>query len=333
MYCEKCNKYYSKNDKYCNICGNELIEKEQSKEEKKGNKKKSKKNTALIIILIILGVSLIIGSTVFAFTSIFKYIDKLSVLDYVELGDDEIPTMHLVNNSITSDWYSKNVENDYMKIEIEYDKNLYNYDIIDEYISFMEDRGFTYIEKSSTNWYLVSESVDNNKILLVNIYEDTNTDGELFFTITYEKKNGKIDDYVEKVNYMEVGKEKYGYISIPDNWNLYSEDKRIVYYNGNNTLVLDYRDLNEEENVTIESIYSSMYQDLYSENDEELKSIKVKVNDYDAYQISGYSDKAYYVIWLFEDENKIVHYVEFDSDRKNNDIFKLIETFKLEKNK
>lgn len=327
MYCEKCNKYYSKDDKYCNICGNELIEKE------KGKKKKTKKNTTLIIILIILGVSLIIGSTVFAFTSIFKYVDKLSVLDYVELGDDKIPTMHLVNNSITSDWYSKNVENDYMKIEIEYDKNLYNYDIIDEYISFMEDRGFTYVEKSSTNWYLVSESVDNNKILLVNIYEDTNTDGELFFAITYEKKNGKIDDYVEKVNYMEVGKEKYGYISIPDNWNLYSEDKRIVYYNGNNTLVLDYRDLNEEENVTIESIYSSMYQDLYSENDEELKSIKVKVNDYDAYQISGYSDKAYYVIWLFEDENKIVHYVEFDSDRKNNDIFKLIETFKLEKNK
>lgn len=327
MYCEKCNKYYSKDDKYCNICGNELIEKE------KGKKKKTKKNTTLIIILIILGVSLIIGSTVFAFTSIFKYVDKLSVLDYVELGDDEIPTMHLVNNSITSDWYSKNVENNYMKIEIEYDKNLYDYNIIDEYISFMEDRGFTYVEKSSTNWYLVSESVDNNKILLVNIYEDTNTDGELFFTITYEKKNGKIDDYVEKVNYMEVGKEKYGYISIPDNWNLYSEDKRIVYYNGNNTLVLDYRDLNEEENVTIESIYSSMYQDLYSENDEELKSIKVKVNDYDAYQISGYSDKAYYVIWLFEDENKIVHYVEFDSDRKNNDIFKLIETFKLEKNK
>lgn len=329
MYCEKCNKYYSKDDKYCNICGNELIEKEKPKE--KGKKKKSKKNTTLIIILIILGVSLFIGSTVFAFTSVFKYLDKLSVLDYVELGDDKIPTMHLVNNSITADWYSKNIENDYMKVEMEYNKNLYNYDIIDEYISFMEDSDFTYVEISSTNWYLVSESVDDNKILLVNIYEDTADDGNLYFTVTYEKKNGKIDDYVEKVNYMEVGKEKYGYISIPDNWNLYSDDERIVYYNGNNTLVLDYRDLNEEENVTIESIYSNMYQDLYSESDEELKSIKVKVNDYDAYQISGYSDEAYYVIWLFEDENNIVHYVEFDSDRKNNDIFKLIETFKLEK--
>ena len=329
MYCEKCNKYYSKDDKYCNICGNELIEKEKPKE--KGKKKKSKKNTTLIIILIILGVSLFIGSTVFAFTSVFKYVDKLSVLDYVELGDDEIPTMHLVNNSITADWYSKNIENDYMKVEMEYNKNLYNYDIIDEYISFMEDSDFTYVEISSTNWYLVSESVDDNKILLVNIYEDTADDGDLYFTVTYEKKNGKIDDYVEKVNYMEVGKEKYGYISIPDNWNLYSDDERIVYYNGNNTLVLDYQDLNEEENVTIESIYSNMYQDLYSESDEELKSIKVKVNDYDAYQISGYSDEAYYVIWLFEDENNIVHYVEFDSDRKNNDIFKLIETFKLEK--
>ena len=282
MYCEKCNKYYSKDDKYCNICGNELIEKEKPKE--KGKKKKSKKNTTLIIILIILGVSLFIGSTVFAFTSVFKYVDKLSVLDYVELGDDEIPTMHLVNNSITADWYSKNIENDYMKVEMEYNKNLYNYDIIDEYISFMEDSGFTYVEISSTNWYLVSESVDDNKILLVNIYEDTADDGDLYFTVTYEKKNGKIDDHVEKVNYMEVGKEKYGYISIPDNWNLYSDDERIVYYNGNNTLVLDYRDLNEEENVTIESIYSNMYQDLYSESDEELKSIKVKVNDYDAYQ-------------------------------------------------
>lgn len=331
MYCEKCNKYYSKDDKYCNICGNELIEKEQPKEKRK--KKKSKKNTTLIIILIILGVSLFIGSTVFAFTSIFKYVDKLSVLDYVELGDDEIPTMHLVNNSITSDWYSKNIENDYMKIEIEYNKNLYNYDIIDEYISFLEDSGFTYVESSTTNWYLVSESVDNNKILLVRVYENTDEDGKLFFTVTYEKKNGKIDDYVEKVNYMEVGKEKYGYISIPDNWNLYSDDERIVYYNGNNTLVLDYQDLNEEENVTIESIYSNIYQNLYSESDEELKSIKVKVNDFDAYQISGYSDEAYYAIWLFEDENKIVHYVEFDSDKKNNDIFKQIETFKLEKNK
>lgn len=331
MYCEKCNKYYSKDDKYCNICGNELIEKEQPKEKRK--KKKSKKNTTLIIILIILGVSLFIGSTVFAFTSIFKYVDKLSVLDYVELGDDEIPTMHLVNNSITSDWYSKNIENDYMKIEIEYNKNLYNYDIIDEYISFLEDSGFTYVESSTTNWYLVSESVDNNKILLVRVYENTDEDGKLFFTVTYEKKNGKIDDYVEKVNYMEVGKEKYGYISIPDNWNLYSDDERIVYYNGNNTLVLDYQDLNEEENVTIESIYSNIYQNLYSESVEELKSIKVKVNDFDAYQISGYSDEAYYAIWLFEDENKIVHYVEFDSDKKNNDIFKQIETFKLEKNK
>lgn len=329
MYCEKCNKYYSKDDKYCNICGNELIEKEQPKE--KGKKKKSKKNTTLIIILIILGVSLFIGSTVFAFTSIFKYVDKLSVLDYVELGDDEIPTMHRVNSSITADWYSKNVENDYIKIEIEYNKNLYNYDIIDEYISFLEDSGFTYVELSTTNWYLVSESVDNNKILLVRVYENTDEDGKLFFTVTYEKKNGKIDDYVEKVNYMEVGSEKYGYISIPDNWNLYSDDERIVYYNGNNTLVLDYQDLNEEENVTIESIYSNIYQNLYSESDEELKSIKVKVNDFDAYQISGYSDEVYYAIWLFEDENKIVHYVEFDSDRKNNDIFKLIETFKLEK--
>ena len=325
MYCEKCNKYYSKDDKYCNICGNELIEKEQPKENRK------KKKNVLIIALIILGVSLFIGSTLFAFTSIFKYVDKLSVLDYVELGDDEIPTMHRVNSSITADWYSKNIENDYMKIEIEYNKNLYNYDIIDEYISFLEDSGFTYVESSTTNWYLVSESVDNNKILLVRVYENTDEDGELFFTVTYEKKNGKIDDYVEKVNYMEVGSEKYGYISIPDNWNLYSNDERIVYYNGNNTLVLDYQDLNEEENVTIESIYSNIYQNLYSESDEELKSIKVKVNDFDAYQISGYSDEAYYAIWLFEDENKIVHYVEFDSDKKNNDIFKQIETFKLEK--
>ena len=329
MYCEKCNKYYSKNDKYCNICGNELIEKEQSKEEKKGNKKKSKKNTALIIILIILGVSLIIGSTAFAFKSMIKYGDKLRALDYVELGDDKIPTMHLVNNNITAAGYFKNIS----KVEIQYNQNLYDYNIIDEYISFMEDSGFTYVEKSSTNWYLVSESVDDNKVLLVNIYENTDTDGNLYFTVTYEKKFDIFDKYVEKVNYMQVGKEKYGYISIPDNWNLYSEDKRIVYYNGNNTLVLDYQDLNEEENVTIESIYSNIYQNLYSENDEELKSIKVKVNDYDAYQISGYSDEAYYVIWLFEDENKIVHYVEFDSDRKNNDIFKLIETFKLEKNK
>ena len=332
MYCEKCNKYYSKDDKYCNICGNELIEKEKPKE--KGKKKKSKKNTTLIIILIILGVSLFIGSTVFAFTSVFKYVDKLSVLDYVELGDDEIPTMHLVNNSITADWYSKNIENDYMKVEMEYNKNLYNYDIIDEYISFMEDNGFTYVEISSTNWYLVSESVDDNKILLVNIYEDTADDGNLYFTVTYEKKNGKIDDYVEKVNYMEVGKEKYGYISLPDTWQLDEEKTEnlniMKYYKDDNSLLMYYV---ENSSVSAEESAYRIYDYYKEDGDKDMKIIIVKVDNYDAYQISGYIEEEgiYYVAWIFTDENNTLHHIEFCLDKKDNNIFKLIETFKLEK--
>lgn len=332
MYCEKCNKYYSKSDKYCNECGNELIEKEQPKEEKKGKIKKPKKNTALIIILIILGVTLIIGSTAFAFKSMIKHGDKLRALDYAELGNDKIPTMHLINNNITADLYYKKIENNYIGVKLEYNKDLYNYNIVDEYVEYLESVGFKIytddIIDLSNDLYLVKESSEKNKVLIVSIHESTGDEYGTTFSVIYSKRNGNIEDYIDKINYVEVGKEKYGYISIPDTWTFYDDDDEIIYYDENNTLVLGYY----ESEGTLNEIYNYIYKGL-SDTDENIESLNVKVDNYDAYQISGYSseDKVYYVIWLFQDNDSLVHYVEFDCTRNNNEVFKLIDTYKLSK--
>ena len=326
MYCEKCNKYYSKSDKYCNECGNELVEKNIPQNKKNKNNKKSK------IILIILGIVLFVASTIFAFVSVFKYFDKVSVLEYVELGKDKIPTMYKLNNNVIADWYSKKIENNYNGVKLEYNKDLYNYNIVDEYVEYLESVGFKIytddIIDLSNDLYLVKESSEKNKVLIVSIHESTGDEYGTTFSVTYSKRNGDIEDYIDKINYVEVGKEKYGYISIPDTWTFYDDDDEIIYYDENNTLVLGYY----ESEGTLKEIYNYTYKGLF-DTDENIESLNVKVDNYDAYQISGYSseDKVYYVIWLFQDNDSLVHYVEFDCTRNNNEVFKLIDTYKLSK--
>ena len=325
MYCEKCGKYYSKDMVYCEFCGEKLVTK--NKEQPTGKKKK----TWLIVLIIAVCFSLIIGSTIFLFSSIVNWYDEIKVMSYIEMGNDKIPTMYLVDSRITMSEYEKELDNGNTTITAEYYYNLYNYDMINKYTDYLEENGFTYVENSSTDWYVVKKSVDNGMILIINIYEEN--DDDTSFSVVYEKIKGNINDYVEEVTYKQVGEEKYGYINIDSTWEPYlDEDDMLQYVSKDNyeSLTIFYV---EELSFTLREYMTKLQEYAMEDGASDLKITEVKVNNYDAYQMEGYynKDNNYIVVWCFVDENNTLHYIEIDSNKYNSKTFSLIESYTLVK--
>lgn len=325
MYCEKCGKYYSKDMVYCEFCGEKLVAK--NKEQPTGKKKK----TWLIVLIIAVCFSLIIGSTIFLFSSVVNWYDEIKVMSYIEMGNDKIPTMYLVDSRITMSEYEKELDNGNTTITAEYYYNLYNYDMINKYTDYLEENGFTYVENSSTDWYVVKKSVDNGMILIINIYEEN--DDDTSFSVVYEKIKGNINDYVEEVTYKQVGEEKYGYINIDSTWEPYlDEDDMLQYVSKDNyeSLTIFYV---EELSFTLREYMTKLQEYAMEDGASDLKIIEVKVNNYDAYQMEGYynKDNNYIVVWCFVDENNTLHYIEIDSNKYNSKTFSLIESYTLVK--
>lgn len=325
MYCEKCGKYYSKDMVYCEFCGEKLVAK--NKEQPTGKKKK----TWLIVLIIAVCFSLIIGSTIFLFSSVVNWYDEIKVMSYIEMGNDKIPTMYLVDSRITMSEYEKELDNGNTTITAEYYYNLYNYDMINKYTDYLEENGFTYVENSSTDWYVVKKSVDNGMILIINIYEEN--DDDTSFSVVYEKIKGNINDYVEEVTYKQVGEEKYGYINIDSTWEPYlDEDDMLQYVSKDNyeSLTIFYV---EELSFTLREYMTKLQEYAMEDGASDLKIIEVKVNNYDAYQMEGYynKDNTYIVVWCFVDENNTLHYIEIDSNKYNSKTFSLIESYTLVK--
>lgn len=325
MYCEKCGKYYSKDMVYCEVCGEKLVAK--NKKQPTGKKKK----TWLIVLIIAVCFSLIIGSTIFLFSSIVNWYDEIKVMSYIEMGNDKIPTMYLVDSRITMSEYEKELDNGNTTITAEYYYNLYNYDMINKYTDYLEENGFTYVENSSTDWYVVKKSVDNGMILIINIYEEN--DDDTSFSVVYEKIKGNINDYVEEVTYKQVGEEKYGYINIDSTWEPYlDKDDMLQYVSKDNyeSLTIFYV---EELSFTLREYMTKLQEYAMEDGASDLKITEVKVNNYDAYQMEGYynEDNTYIVVWCFVDENNTLHYIEIDSNKYNSKTFSLIESYTLVK--
>ena len=322
MYCEKCRKTFNNNFKFCDNCGEKLIEKKVIK----------KKKTGLIIGLIILALSLIIASTLFAITSLFKYTNRLSTLEYVTLDKDKVPTIYNVNKEIGIDFYSKEIDGKEIEIELEYYYDLNYYDnIIDEYSKLLEENGFTRIY-SGDDIDFVKQSTDNDFVVKIEIDEEYDYDGN-YFIIKYEKERSNINKYIKEITYKRVGEEKYGYIDIDSTWNIYIDinNKDMIQYKGQDGfLTLYYID---NPNFNTREYMSSIYSYLINDGLINLNVDEVKVSGYNAYQISGYyePDKMYVVIWCFLDENNIMHYIEINSLNYNSEVFSKIESYSITK--
>lgn len=329
MYCEKCDKAFSNDVNFCDICGERLIEKKLDDNKITKRKNKNKKKTRLIITLIIVGIFLLVSSTVFFGVSLFKMIDKMGKIEYIELGNDKIPTMYMSNKDIQIDYYDKETNLDGIEVEIEYYDNLYQYDMIDTYIEILEEVGFTCVDVDENDWYLVKESIDQGNVILVNIYENYDYDNELYFTIIYEKEQADISKYIEEVTYKRVGEEKYGFIDVDSTWSPYVETRDMIQYGGKTGgLILYYI---ENPNFNAREYMSEIYNSVNRDGGNNLEITEVTIDGYNAYQLSGYYayEDIYFAIWCFLDNDNIIHYIEIDSLKYESDVFSKIESYSV----
>jgi len=239
MFCKTCNKHFSSDSLYCSNCGKSLINTNNNKLDSKQKKKTKIK----IILLIVIALMAIIASTIFFVISLFNYLNKIGKLEYIQLGNDKIPTIYLSNNIFEIDSYEKDIDEDEIEVKIEYYDDLYQDNMINKYISYLEEFGFNYIVLEDGKWYLVKESNDIGKLLFIHIYEKYDYDGGKYFTVLYEKELGDINNYLKKITYKRVGGEKFGYIDVLSNWQPYvtlDNDETLQYYNENEFLTLYY---------------------------------------------------------------------------------------------
>ena len=321
MRCESCNKTFPKNAKFCDVCGRNLIEREMKEIP---SSKKNKKG--LIITSIIVGIVLLIGSSVFFAISFLKYIDKIGTLEYIELGNDKIPTMYMSNSSIEIDSFYKEGNSN---VEIEYYDNLYKYDMVTKYIEFLEEYGFDYIEEDEDDWYLIKESVDNGYVIIVNIYENYDDYSEFYFTVTYEKEYDDIENHIKSITYKRVGEEKYGFIDIDSTWKPYTGTSDMIQYEGKDGFLTLY--YIEKPNFNAREYMDNIYNYIQEEGGENINVIEVNVDGYNAYQLSAYynEDESYIAIWCFLDNNEVMHYIEIDALKYDSEAFSKIESYSV----
>ena len=324
MYCDRCNKQFDKKDKFCNECGEPLKVKLNTTNNSNKKKKKTK-----IISLIIISIALVVASTVFFIVSLINYINNMGKMEYIKLGNEKVPTMYLINNSIQIDEYEKEIEGKEIEVEISYYDNLYSYDMINEYVSYLEKHEFVCSQKKNNQWHLVKKSIDNGMIIIVNVYENYDYDGNMYFTIIYEKKYADYSKYVKEITYKRVGEEKYGYIDIDSTWNPYLNSKDMLQYEGEDGFLSLY--YVENPNFNTREYMGNIQNYLIKKGVTDIEITEVKVSEYDAYQLYGYStyDKMYLVIWCFMDNNNTIHYIELDSIDSNSEIFSKIGTYSI----
>ncbi len=328
MYCEKCNKKFPENSKYCDVCGKKLKKLEEDKVTitEKNNTPKDKWGKKIVIIIIVL-FAFAVFSTVFFVSSFVKWNMKVSTLEYIKLGNDSIPTMYK-NNNIKAKINSKEISNDEIEIDLYYN-NLYDNNIINDYIAFLGKENFVFVREDVDDFYLVKESVDSGKILLVELDKDFDDSEQL--TITYEKRQGNISNYLKKVNYKRVGLEKFGYIDIDSTWKLYSNNNEMIEYRGETGyLILNYI---ENSSFDADSYADNIYNCLLEDDVEDLEISNIMVDNYNSYQISAFdaNDNTYICIWIFQDDDGIIHYIKLNSYGYTSDVFSSIESYSLER--
>ena len=274
---------------------------------------------------------MIFGSTAFFVVSLVKFIDTMGTIEYIELGNEKIPTIYMIDNNIQIDDYNKEISNGEYEVEVTYYDDLLLYDIFDRYIDFLEENEFTCVENDYNEGFLVKKSVDDGMIILVNIYEAYDYDGELYFTILYEKVYDDFSNYVKEITYKRVGEEKYGYIDINSEWLPYLNYKDMVQYEGDDGFLSLY--YIENPGFNAREYMNSIQTYLLSDGVEDIEISEVKVDGYDAYQLYGYYpyDKMYMTIWCFLDNNNIMHYIEIDTFEYDSEAFSKIESYSVTK--
>jgi len=134
-----------------------------------------------------------------------------------------------------------------------------------------------------------------------------------------------------------VGKDNYGYLSVPENWvNFKDVDVTIPIVQVSDptgTSIITLNTWNTEES-TAELSATSLWNKLEEEGVKDVTGAKVPLDIYSAFQVYGFyeTENTILIMWLFDTDDGNVHYVSAESTPETiMDVVQLVESsFSLE---
>ncbi len=189
--------------------------------------------------------------------------------------------------------------------------------------------GRYYIVASKSYNYVVTFMLNVNDADIDSIHEEV-----MIIINSIEFKDNLATNSTTISNTKRVGSEKYGYVTIPTEWQIYSDASTgtSIQYSSNDSYIL-----------TMNAFDSSVYDakgyatltanNMQNEGVTKLTTAMVKVANYNAYQVYGYytSDNTWLVVWYFKTEDEMVHYLAVEGPDNLSDNFKIPDTFSLSK--
>ena len=314
MQCKKCGTPILDTEKFCTNCGEPVTEINNQQNfiqtpPISNNINYKKKSGAPKVIAIIGG---ILGGFVIIFLVIFFFVSANSDKLICKSDEGNITIM-----------YNKNGLTGYTTAGMSYD--------FDEQKEYAKKIGVDAYTKEFSQWFSTHTSgtctIDGKKV-----EQTSNTDNN-------DNNNSNSNTTNDK---KVVGDDKYGYISVPSNWN------RFYDVDGNNSLQYSYGNLYIVSLNTLDATrtakeYASNY--MYNkQNSSEVTGVTGatvtigKNKEYTAYQVYMYypSDSTYLVTYWFEAGDGKVHYIALEGPQeldgvKITDYLYIPESFSLKK--
>lgn len=135
-------------------------------------------------------------------------------------------------------------------------------------------------------------------------------------------------------DYRQIGNDFYGYVCIPSDWVKFQEQTA--------NRKLQYSDIETKYILTLDALYTS---EIDAKNFAlgiakqlqdagiEVQGSEAKIGKYDAYEVYGIQTdtQIWVLVYCFETEDGITHYVGVEGPDKTNEAFKIPESFQVKK--
>ena len=135
--------------------------------------------------------------------------------------------------------------------------------------------------------------------------------------------------------YKVIGSEALGYLTVPGDWVVFKDknsQRGIRYSDSNGDYIISLDALSTTE-ISAQDYALGTANQLESVGVSDIKGATVKLAGYEAYQVYGYHQEQnkWVLAYFFEAEDGNTHYVGIEGIDKENEAFKIPDTFKLKK--
>lgn len=337
MFCENCGRKSNPEEKFCADCGTPFRTNMGSfnvgpvpVQNKVVNKNKPKTGLILGIIFgcIALFVALVVGIIAVAFSFVSNYETK----EYIELGNDKIPTIYSAVGQRDIMSINKSIKEDNNTTTLVYYADDFTAEDLDAYAEVLLAEDFSEAKDDTNIFMYVKQSSNEGKLVFVYANYDYANDTLI---LTFMKKSGDIDDYVfsnSNIDTIRVGAKGYGFIDVPDTIQRYTAssttDDVLQFSNEEKSLLITLSCLKNSEYTVAD--YVAYYADDYQDEGATVKLGNETVDEYNAYTIlAAFEDGWITKEWLFMDKNNNLYYI-YMGTYDDTYIFDYIESYGTE---